>query len=111
MRLRSSSRCSIRLMPGSSARSVTAFVAFSIASPGSTMVGLRAPIFQLQESRFQRRFRHPLGRDLAAVAACRAVPPQPFPRWRAAERVGCPPSRPAQAILAPSAPDSRCAAD
>src|SRR5580658_7193004 len=39
MRRRSSSRCSIRLIPGSSARSVTAFRALSIASPGSTIVG------------------------------------------------------------------------
>src|SRR5208337_1399485 len=45
MRLRSSSRCSMRLMPGSSARSVTALRAFSIASCGSTMVGGRLRSF------------------------------------------------------------------
>src|SRR5208283_2715335 len=39
MRLRNSSRCSIRLMPGSSARSVTAARALPIASAGSTMLG------------------------------------------------------------------------
>src|SRR5665213_1149018 len=38
MRLRSSSRCSIRLMPGSSTRSVTAFRALLTASDGSTIV-------------------------------------------------------------------------
>ncbi len=41
MRLRSSSRCSIRLMPGSSARWVTAARALPIASAGSTMMGYR----------------------------------------------------------------------
>ncbi len=39
MRLRSSSRCSIRLMPGRSARCVTAALALPIASAASTIVG------------------------------------------------------------------------
>src|SRR6185369_3687919 len=38
MRFRSSSKCSIRLMPGSSTRSVTAFRALLTASDGSTIV-------------------------------------------------------------------------
>src|SRR5438477_11666257 len=41
MRRRSSSRCSIRLMPGSSARSDTAFRALPIASVVSTMLSYR----------------------------------------------------------------------
>src|ERR1700733_11667591 len=39
-RLRSSVRCSMRLMPGSSARSVTAFLALSMESISATLGGL-----------------------------------------------------------------------
>src|SRR5258705_12820187 len=45
-RLRSSVRCSIRLMPGSSARSVTALRALSIWSKSSTLRGLAGRDFR-----------------------------------------------------------------
>ena len=94
MRLRSSSRCSIRLMPGSSARSVTAARALPIASAGSTMVGC------LLLWRFFNELRAGLcaagsGAALASsavwvaavgiAAACGEARLQPARRWKAAE--------------------------
>src|SRR5580692_12701282 len=46
-RLRSSVRCSMRLMPGSSARSVTAFLALSMGSRSTTPGGLAVCVLGL----------------------------------------------------------------